>query len=92
MKKAALSLVLIITVTSAQAVLANSVTYRVSARIPAIIGVNVPPFTDPEREKLYNEKHGIITLSKLDEVVQEMTTQEIVRNNERIVLKTLVEK
>ena len=92
MKKAALSLILIMAIASAPQVMANSVTYRVSARIPAIIGVNVPPFEDSERERLYNERHGIVTLSGLDDIGLEMTTQEIVRDNERIVLKTFVDK
>ena len=61
---------------------ANSVTYQISATIPAIIGVNVPV-----EEALGREDLEVLAQQSLDRQVTELT-----RNNERIVLETFVPK
>ena len=74
---------------------ANSVVYNVSVRIPAIVGINVPPFDDPEREREYNLKHNIVTTSEPDGFKMESVetiTQELMRDDQRIVLTTMVAK
>jgi len=62
-------------------VLANSVTYKISVTIPAIVGVNVPPFEEPYKQ-LRETQNG-----QLDTIIEEA-----VRNNRMVTLKTIVEK
>ena len=60
---------------------ANSVTYTISARIPAIPGVNVPPFDDPQQAELHQKKKNL-----------EIIKEKVWRDNQRIVLVTITEK
>lgn len=66
---------------AAQLAMANSVTYRVSATIPAIVGVNV----FPEKE-LADDTAAQAQASLEKQVI------EVVRNNERVLLETFTAK
>jgi hypothetical protein len=94
MKKAALLAALLIAF-SAGWVYAESVVYRVTAHIPSIVGVNVPPFDDPQRQLQYELAHGLThEPSALNSRWEDLDTitEELVRNDQRIVLMTVVGK
>jgi len=73
--------ILFVMAAASQTAKADTVTYFISVTIPAIPGVNVPPF---ENESLraqvaFNNDQGL-----------ELFEEETFRNNRRVILKTLV--
>jgi hypothetical protein len=67
---------------------ASSVTYQISVTIPAIIGFNLPPF-EYERAKAEKKAETDVTT---DAQNIDTITEEVMRDNQIVILKTIVAK
>ena len=81
MKKFTVLLTVVTVFLGAQLVHANSVTYRISAEIPAIIGVNVADHTIQENAAFQTTGTTL-----------ETQIQQIVRNDQPILLETVTSR
>ncbi len=62
---------------------ANTVTYHISVTIPAIIGLNTPPYDDDQR---------LTRMIQGNDKTLELFEEEVFRNDQMVLLKTYVAK
>jgi hypothetical protein len=67
---------------------ANSVSYHLSVTIPAIVGFNLPPF---EYERVKAEKASQTDVTT-DAKNIDTITEEVIRDNQIVILRTIVAK